>query len=883
MSYPREFFDPLSFEHDLKRAAAPLAVYKAALAVGAAYLEQRFAMGAPITELVAQRTWLVDELVTRAWRKWGLARKPFALIAAGGYGRRELHPGSDVDILVLTGPRVAGKDHERMESFLRFLWDMGLEVGHSVRTVAQCRDVAAGDLTIVTNLMEARLLAGDIALYEAMRTATGPASIWPPAAFFEAKLGEQAARHRRFHDTAQNLEPNIKEGPGGLRDIHTIAWVAKRHFGADSLAGLLDHGFLTPDEYRTLNSGQSFLWRIRFALHTLAGRREDRLFFDLQRRVAPQFGYLSDDQDQLAVERFMKHYYRIVMELSRLNEMLLQLFQEAILEHDHAVEIQPLNKRFQIRNAYIEACDEHVFKGYPFALLEIFLLLQQNPHIEGVRASTIRLIRDHRHLIDDKFRNDLKVRSLFMEIVRQPRRLGHELQRMHRYGVLEAYLPDFGAVAGLMQFDLFHVYTVDVHTLFVVQNMRRYTNPENKDALPMCARLMAQIPKPEILYIAGLFHDLAKGRGVDHSQVGATIAAEFCQHHGLGRFDTRLVAWLVEHHLRMSTTAQRRDVSDPEVVNEFARLVSNRVRLDYLYLLTVADIRGTNPALWNSWKDALLTELYENALRALRRGVRNPIEKEEWIAEIKGEALAILLPSSLSKEAILSVWQDLGEEYFLRHGPDEIAWHTQAIVGARTEKLPLVLIRPKTGRGGTEIFVYGHDQDHLFAAATHALDRLGLTIMDARIISSPKGFTLDTYIVLEAATHKMIQSDARAQEIAAALEAKLGSAEPLSVKTNRRPAPELKHFKLPTEVSFSADNANARTLMEVVSTDRPGVLSQIAMAMRFCGVRLQNAKIATFGERVEDIFYITDTENRPIRDPLKFECLRNSITAALEP
>ncbi len=341
----------------------------------------------------------------------------------------------------------------------------------------------------------------------------------------------------------------------------------------------------------------------------------------------------------------MKHYYRIVMELSRLNEMLLQLFQEAILERDHAVEIQPLNKRFQIRNAYIEACDQDVFKRYPFALLEIFLLLQQNPHIEGVRASTIRLIRDHRHLIDDKFRNDLKARSLFIEIVRQPRRLGHELQRMHRYGVLEAYLPDFGAVAGLMQFDLFHVYTVDVHTLFVVQNMRHYTNPENKDALPMCARLMAQIPKPEILYIAGLFHDLAKGRGVDHSQVGATIAAEFCQHHGLGRFDTRLVAWLVEHHLRMSTTAQRRDVSDPEVVNEFARLVSNRVRLDYLYLLTVADIRGTNPALWNSWKDALLTELYENTLRALRRGVRNPIEKEEWIAEIKGEALAILLPS----------------------------------------------------------------------------------------------------------------------------------------------------------------------------------------------------------------------------------------------
>ncbi len=873
-------FDESALDAELQAGAEPLPVFKEALRRGREALRERFANGTPVAELIAAQSGLVDALMRRAWRMHGLWDRPYALVAVGGYGRGELHPGSDVDILVLWEAPAEPEDKRRIEAFLRLLWDIGLEIGQSVRTVSECRDDAAADITIVTNLMEARLLAGRRALFEEMLAATGPQSIWPANAFFEAKLAEQSIRHGKYRGTGHNLEPNIKEGPGGLRDLQVIVWVATRHFGTGALARLAERGFLTEDELRTLESSRALLWRVRFALHTLAGRREDRLLFEHQRDVAAQFGYSDDDAAQLAVERFMKLYYRTVMEVGRLNEMLLDVFREVIVEPDQGVEVTVINNRFQARNHYLEARQADVFRRYPFALLEVFLLLAENHSLQGVRATTVRLIRDHRYLIDDQFRNDLKARSLFIEILRQAA-CARGLERMHRYGVLEAYLPAFGAVVGLMQFDLFHVYTVDVHTLFVVHNMKRYTFPAAEDELPLCRRIMAQIPKPELLYISGLFHDLAKGRGADHSELGARLATEFCEHHGLSPYDAKLVAWLVQNHLRMSTTAQRRDIADPEVINEFARLVGNRVRLDYLYLLTVADIRGTNPALWNSWKDALLTELYDSTVRALRRGVQNPIERAEWVAEIKGEALASLCRSELSKEAILSVWQDLGEEYFQRHGPDEIAWHTEAIATVGQGELPLILIRRETGRGGSEIFIYGRDQNHVFATTTRVLDQLGLTVMDARIILSPTGFTLDTYLVLEASTHQVVQGEARAVEIAATLRQALGDAEPQAPRVNRRSAPQLRHFRIPTEVSFSADEGNTRTVMEVVATDRPGVLAHIATAMRSCGVRLQNAKIATFGERVEDIFYITDGENRPLADPQSFECLRASITSAL--
>jgi [protein-PII] uridylyltransferase len=545
-----------------------LALLKEAVAEIDATGVRQFDAGVPAHVLVRKRADALDRVLRAAWRAAldGFSQRA-ALVAVGGYGRAELHPASDVDILILCpeGACDASAGMESIGRFVTWLWDMGLDLGQSVRSVAECVEAARSDITIATNLMEARLIDGDHALYESMRRATGPDAIWASRDFFEAKRREQAARHQRYHDTAYNLEPNVKGGPGGLRDIQMIGWVVKRHFGAETLEDLLTQGFLTAGEYETLIEGQNFLWQVRMALHVTAGRREDRLLFEHQREIAARFGF-EDDEHNLGVERFMRRYYLTIMELSRLNEMLLELFQELFLEPGGEPEIVPLNRRFQTRNGYLEVTSDHVFKRYPFALLEMFLLLQQSPHIKGVRASTIRLVRDHRYLIDDSYRNDLGCRSLFLEIIRQPRGITHELRRMHTYGVLGDYLPAFGRIIGLMQFDLFHAYTVDEHILFTVRNLRQFAVPEHYHELPRCSDIMPRLRKPELLYLAALFHDIAKGRGGDHSELGAEDALDFCLQHDLDKSDARLVSWLVRQHLLMSVTAQRRDIYDPDVI-----------------------------------------------------------------------------------------------------------------------------------------------------------------------------------------------------------------------------------------------------------------------------------------------------------------------------
>ncbi len=882
-----------------------LALFRTALQASRQQLKEHFLDNTPATELVHGRAQVIDQLLIHVWRRLVAIAPPdhktttndIALIAVGGYGRGELHPGSDIDLLILLQNDNHVHYQARLEQFLMFLWDMGLEVGHSVRSLQECITEAEGDITIATSLMESRLLMGPQTLYEALSSATGSAHIWPSRQFFEAKWQEQIARHAKYHDTAYNLEPNVKEGPGGLRDIQMIGWVAKRHFGATTLHDLVTHDFLTEAEYEALMAGQNFLWQVRFALHTLTGRREDRLLFDHQQEIAQQFGYRNETH-RLAVEQFMKEYYRTIMELSRLNEMLLQLFQEAILYANSPATVMPINSRFQSCNGFIEAKHNGIFKRYPFALLEIFLLLQQHPELKGVRATTIRLIRDHRYLINDKFRDDLRNRSLFMEMLRQPRGVTHELRRMNRYGLLAAYLPVFGAIVGQMQYDLFHVYTVDEHTLMVLRNLRRLTVPEFSHELPLCSELIQRIPKPEILYLAALFHDIAKGRGGDHSELGAHDAIAFCLHHGLSQYDARFVGWLVKTHLMMSSTAQRKDISDPQVIADFAAIVGDQVHLDYLYLLTVSDIRGTNPTLWNSWKESLLAELYNTTKRALRRGLEHVIDRTERLNEIRQQALAALQqqatdvvaigysrhPASHSTSTSLCVehiWREWGDDYFLRHTADEIAWHTLAILQCTAADLPLVLVRQQSPRGGTEIFIYTHDQEHLFATTTQTLDQLGLTILDARIITANNGFTLDTYIVLEASGEPITNAH-RLQEIPAALKQHLQSHGQKLASGTRRPPRHLKYFPTPTEITFINDERNQRTVMELITTDRPGLLSRVGQALRESGARLQNAKIATFGARVEDVFFITDKNNQPLRTEVQFTSLRDSMIKYLD-
>ncbi len=880
MNIDTELFDAEAFRRSLQDAPTSVPVFKQALKKGNEILAQRFKMDIPVSDLVRQRAALIDQLLMIAWEYHQLEKDGFSLLAVGGYGRGELHPCSDIDLAIIFEREPDAETNEQLSTFVTFLWDIGLEVGLSVRSLEQCVEEAEKDITIATNLMESRLLAGSKETWSAMREITGPDHIWPNREFFEAKYQEQLERHHKFGDTAHNLEPNIKEGPGGLRDIQMIGWVVKRYFGADKLEELVHHDFLTEEEFHTLDAGQNFLWRVRYILHLLTGHREDRLLFEYQKDVAREFGF-TDEENNLAVEGFMKLYYRTITELNRLNEMLLGFFKEALLEDTESSEIIPINSRFEIRNGFIKIVEPGVFKRYPFALLEIFLLIQQNPEIKGVRAKTIRAIRDHLYLIDDDFRNDIRGHSLFMEIIRQPKRLGHELQRMHRYGVLGAYLPAFEAISGQMQFDLFHVYTVDEHTLRVVRNLRRYTQAEVAKELPICAQVYQEIPKPELLYLAGLFHDIGKGRGGDHAVLGVEDATDFCIRHGLGQYDTNLVAWLVRNHLQMSSTAQRKDLSDPDVINTFAQLVGDKIHLDYLYLLTVGDIRGTNPALWNSWKDSLLRELYRKTLKAIRRGIENPLQKEERIAQVKAQVLTMMLGNDVRIRKVRRIWNDLGDDYFLRHSSDEIAWQTESILELEEEDLPLIKLRQRTRRGGTEIFVYCHDKDSLFAAMAYAMDQMGLTILDARIFTTSNGYNLDTYIVHEAATNQPVTDKNRAEQIVQTLKQYLSAPQPVLNQINRMRPRKLRSFDQPATVTFSEDHANNRTIMEVTAIDQPGLLAVIGMAMAFCGVRLHNARVATFGERVEDIFHITDRENNPIKDPVKFECLEHTILSAL--
>lgn len=862
--------------------------YRGAVREAQDELKAKFLAEEPVETLVHARARLLDVVLREVWREKleaapGTVMARAALVAVGGYGRGELHPCSDVDILILVPEPLDEIGRAPVEKLVAFLWDIGLEVGHSVRTIDECVSESAADVSVMTTLIEARPVAGNAALCEAMRAALAPERIWPVKQFFEAKVEEQAERHRKAHDTAYNLEPNVKTGPGGLRDIQTIAWVAKRHFGAATLDELASLGFLTPSELRRLKNAQSFLWRVRFGLHVLTGRREDRLLFDHQTRLAKTFGY-EDASYTLAVEQLMQRYYRTVMDVMLLNELLLQLFREAILDGDAAA--TPLNARFQVRNGYLEAVNDEVFARNPPSILELFVLLQQNPGIRGVRASTIRAIGRHLWLIDEEFRQNPRNHRLFLDILRAPAGVTHELRRMNTYGVLGRYIPSFGRIVGRMQYDLFHAYTVDAHTLFVVSNLRRLAIERFNHELPQLSAIMQQLPKPEIVYLAALFHDIAKGRGGDHSELGAVDAEAFCLEQGLSRYDARVVAWLVRNHLQLSITAQKQDISDPEVINAFARHVGDETHLDYLYVLTAADVRGTNPKLWNSWKASLFHDFYLRVKRALRRGLESPIDAEELRRETQEAARALLASRPVPTWQIDRTWSRLSGAYFLRHTPEEVAWHTEVLSARELEEqsaevdAPVVSVQPRSERGTTALLTFAALRRHGFARTTAVLDQLGLNIVDARITPTDDGHSLDVYHVLED-DGSPIEDEERRREIEQALLTSLQAPADDAPVVSRRAPRQVRMFNTPTQISISVDDRNQRSVLELTAGDRPGLLCDIGKALVAERVELLAAKILTVGERAEDVFYLTDVYSRPL-DEQAAQRLVARLTAALE-
>jgi len=823
------------------------------LAAAGKGLRARFDAGVSVVDLVHARARQIDEVLIGLFREH-IQSTGSALVAVGGYGRGELHPCSDVDVMLLLPDELPAGGEDLLSAFVTALWDIGLEIGHSARTIAQCREEAAADLTVATTLMEARLLAGPDQLFDAMQGVIAPENMWPSDQFFEEKRKEQIVRHHRYHDTAYNLEPNVKGSPGGLRDIQMIGWVAKRHFGAATLAELVDHNFLTPGQLLRLEDGQAFLWRIRFALHVLTGRREDRLLFDHQKKLAEMLGY-EDAVYTLAVEQLMQRYYRTVMELSRLNEMLLQLFEEAILM-DPDAPAESLNERFQVKNGFLQTIDENVFRNDPSGLLELFLLLQQNPEINGVSAYTVGLIKRKLYLIDDEFRQNPRNHRLFLSILRAPEGVTHELRRMNLYGVLGLYIPAFGRIVGRMQYDLFHAYTVDEHTLFVVSNLRRFALSRFDEEFPQCSEIMQALERPEIAYLSGLFHDIAKGRGGDHSELGAVDAEAFCLEHGMSQYEAGLVAWLVRGHLALSMTAQKKDIHDADVINEFATLVGDPLHLDYLYLLTVADVRGTDPKLWNSWKAQLFQDLYFLTRRALRRGLENPIDRELLLVEKKETAREILVDRGIADKRIDVVWALLNDNYFLKHRVKEITWHTEWLTDSDPEsEVGLVDVRRRKTGDGIEAVIFTPREKRSFAHATAVLDELGMTIIDARIVPLDNDRSIVTLVFME--QDRRVESDeARINKIRRALTRILTAPSDKVHSVTRTVPRQARMFTTKTTFDFSRSTSNDQTVLELRAADRPGLLSTIGQVFIEQGINIEAAKIVTIGEKAEDVFYV---------------------------
>lgn len=871
----------LDFDFSTLANDASIKNFKTFIAAQSQRLEDAFDPTERCEPLVYGRAALIDGVLQAIWQQFcGNHQQAIALLAVGGYGRGELHPASDVDILILLKEEDDAPFQEALQQLVTFLWDIGLDIGSSVRSLTDCTREAAKDITVATNLMEARHLAGDDSLIGQMQQAIGTQKIWPVREFFLAKREEQQQRYGRFHNSAYKVEPNLKESPGGLRDIQIIEWVAKRYFNADGMAGLKLQGFLNEEEYQSLIDAREYLWRVRWALHVLLGRAENRLQFDHQVKLAERFGF-EDKNNRPAVEHFMQKYYRTVMLVERVSEMLLQLFNENIVQSREDSTPVPINPRFQVVRGYIEATHERVFLERPLALLEIFYLIQQRPEIKGVRANTIRLVRKYRELIDDKFRNDIRVRSLFMDMLRQPRGITHEFRRMNRYGILARYIPAFRGIVGQMQFDMFHAYTVDEHTLMVLRNLRRVSVPEFEHELPYVSEITKRIPKPELLYLGGIFHDIAKGRGGDHSELGAVDAREFCQLHGLSEDDTELVAWLVDSHLLMSMTAQRKDISDPEVIHDFAKLMGTRENLDYLFLLTVADIRGTNPELWNGWRQSLLFELHKHTARALEQGLANKLAEKELIEETQNEALYLLSKNGFPAERAERIWQTLRSDYFLRNSAWEIYWHTQVIANVGTEHLPMVAVKDVRERGGSTVLVYSYDRDYLFGHICACLDQLNLNILDARIHDTTDGMTICSYVVVED-NGSTVEDLERELEIVSQMRHALSQDASCPIPVNRHTPRQLKIFNTQTEVSFQQDPRNGRTALTLLSADRPGLLSKVGYVFQKYGIVIQNAKIGTVGERAEDVFFITTGDRQPVSDLDLQETLGDALTAELD-
>ena len=843
------------------------------LAAGADALAARFDAGEDALRLAAERAHAVDGVVAEAWARCVPADAGLALFAVGGYGRGSLFPHSDLDLLVLAGREPDTSAGAALARLFALLWDAGLSASHAVRTPAQCT-AAAADISVMTALIEARPVVADAAARAALARAIAPDRAWPARDFFVAKAAEQEARHARFGDTSDNLEPNLKEGPGGLRDLQTLEWMARRAFGTHELEPLVALGHVGADESAALDRERRALSRLRYGLHLVAGRPEERLRFDHQKALAERLGF-ADDARNLGVEQMMQGFYRSAAVVRRIGDRLHQRFEE---HFDGAAEPEPVDARFELRRGYLAARDHGWPHGDIGEVFELFAAWARLGELRGLHTHTARALAEALDGLPPYTAADPAQREAFLALLRGPSPV-RTLERMARLGVLGRWIPAFAQVSGRMQFDLFHVYTVDQHTLAVLRNLASFASGAD-ERFSLAHAVWPGLRKPELLLLAGLFHDIAKGRGGDHSELGAVDARAFCEAHGLGEADTALVEWLVLRHLLMSVTAQKQDIADPLVIHRFASEVADRERLDYLYLLTCADIAGTSPRLWNAWKDRLLADLRDATRLALRRGLEHPLAATERIAATRAEAARLLQDAGIDAGTAAAVLDRFPGHSFLRAPAEQIAWQARALHEATGDDPARAAVKVRLVAAGSpamDVFVHGADPDGLFAAIVVTLDRLGLAIQQARALDGPGGTVFDSFQVLP----EDARADADPQVVSRKLAAVLAG--PLDrVRPAQRTQPRhLRHFRIAPQVQFATSNDGTATVLSLVCTDRPGLLADVAHVLRSEGLRVHDARIATFGARAEDVFRVTGKDRQPLDDEASAR-LREALLARID-
>jgi len=790
---------------------------------------------------------LIDRVIKAVWERCGVPAGG-ALVATGGYGRGELFPSSDIDLLVLLAREPGAAERGALERLIGELWDIGLEIGHSVRTVPGCLEAAAGDVTVRTTLLEARFLAGSRKLFAGLQSALGGAI--DPVSFFKAKKLEQEQRHAKHQDSPYSLEPNLKEAPGGLRDLQVIQWISRAAGIGARWQDLVAGGLLERGEARSLARHEALLQDLRIRLHYLAGRREDRIVFDFQNALAAQLGY-RDARERRASEAMMQRYYQTAKGVTQLNAILMQNLEARLAPRPDSPP-RALNERFEVRSELLHLKQESTFVREPTAILECFLLMMQHQELRGMTARTLRALWRARASINASFRKDACARLLFLHILQQPRGIVHEFRRMNQYDVLGNYLPEFGRIVGQMQHDLFHVYTVDQHILMVVRNLRRFTMPELAHEFPLCSELSSGFERRWLLYVAALYHDIAKGRGGDHSELGAADVRSFARRHGLSAEDRGLLEFLVESHLTMSQVAQKQDVHDPEVVSAFAAKVGSERRLVALYLLTVADVRGTSPKVWNAWKAKLLEDLYRATRRVL---TGEPLAKDAALAEKQAEAARLLRLYALSDGVKDALWAQLDITYFLRHDAQEIAWHTRTLHYRVDAARPVVKARLAPFGEGLQVMIYTPDKETLFARICGYFERAGFNIVEAKVHTSRNGYALDTFVVMGHGENAHYQD--RIAMIEAGLAAEVQSEAPLPEPRGGRLSRRVRHFPISPSINIRPDERGTYHVMSVVAADRPGLLYSVARTLARYQISLQTARINTLGDRAEDVFLIS--------------------------